>query len=168
MELAEYIESKSKEAKNLGKNLRFLKGITIPLQLAVTSNNEFMLFSRDYSLATDFEFKSWRRNNSGRGAYDRGYSERYDFYPQFFFNLKRDRKNFPVLVQHPDFYEDERVILRSYTSTNECEQYLDQNVRIEHYIDIKEVFAFFEEQGVEKSLLDKLKKKIESPWEALK
>jgi len=163
MELSDYVKSRREDFEMLGKELYFLECIRLHLDVHVF-NGEFRLYSRDYSLATDFEIKNRSEVVFGQcfGSDDGGYhTEKRSLYPQFYFTLPKDSKNVPVLVQHEGFDKDPRIIIKSCAVTTGSGIYSNEDRRIDDHVTIAEVMAFFEEKGVKKGLLDKLSTKIE-------
>ncbi len=161
MNINKLIESKRIEFETISSDLHFLESIVLPLKVNV-NHKGFKLYCDDYSLASNFKIKKLVEHESGFNCYDGGYyTEKYSLYPQFYFTLKRDSKEVPVLIQHKDFDKDDRIIFKSYSITKGNGVYKNENNYENHYVNIDKVYSFFEEKGVKKDLINSLQEKIE-------
>jgi len=161
MTLQKYLMGRRKEFSRLEEEISFLESIKSPVIVHLYYNG-FKLLSSDYSMATGFNIAKRDSLRNCSSDYDGGIDTlRYDFYPQFYFILKRNSKNFPVRIQHEGFDKDNDIVIRSCDVTTGTGEYYKESRNEERYIDVNRAISFFKNRGVEKTLLDRLQKKIE-------
>jgi len=166
IKLEDYLNGKKKELEKLNQEIDLFRNVKIPLKVNVYGDNEFGLFSENYSLAEDFKIEKRSEDLGGTSGYDGGYrTDRYSSYPQFYFNLKLKSLVLPVYIQHVGFDKDERVIIKSSVITDGWKDYSDKRGRYEESVDLERAFGFFRKQGVKENLLDKLKRRIKEAGE---
>jgi len=135
--------------------LKNLNGININLELA-----NFHLNSEDYSRAEAFQIEYKTDYLYHLKDYDGEINEeQHYFYPQFYFIAKIDKNNYPVLIQHKEFYKDTNIILKNQRVRKAYGAYEDQNKIIEYPVDYNLALNFFEKKGVKKELINELKEK---------
>lgn len=157
------LREKKESLEKLKREIGLLKQINFPVEI-VRSNGSFKLSCTDYSRATDFKLIEEREKRYHRLYIDDcrsgTFKERIRIYPQFYFNLRYQGLVAPVYIQRRGFDKDERTILKDrlvITGDGECRNI---NEIEDENIDLEKVFDFFREQGVRKSLLDKLYREI--------
>jgi hypothetical protein len=165
VKLKEFLAKKRSDLKKLEKEVGLLKMIDFPVRIEVYHEG-FRLFSLDYGLATDFNIKKRSEYICGFSSPEGGYStNRYETYPQFYFNLKYEDLVMPVLIQHPGFDKDARIVLRSRTVSSGWKECSDKNGNEEHPVNLEKVFNFFRGQGVNENLLYILKERVKEAKE---
>ena len=164
IDIRKYIVDRKKEFSKLEEEISFLESIDFPVNIEIGYKG-IRLISNDYTLATNFKIEKRDNLRSSSSNYDGGIHTRtYEFYPQFFFNINRHGKNFPVLIQHKGFDKDENIVIKSYDVTQGTGIYHDESRNKENYVDIHNTLSFFKKAGVEKTLIDKLQRKIEQRY----
>jgi hypothetical protein len=161
-QLKDYLVKRERELKDLNNLVGLLRSVKIPLKILEDGFGEVSLYGEDYFLAQNF--KIWKRRHhigGSTGSYDGGYStDRYESYPQFYFDIKKNGLVLPVYIQHKGFEEDERVVIRSVTRTDASGDYSDMRGSNENSIDLSNVVNFFRKKGVRENLLRRLEKRI--------
>lgn len=161
--LADYLIEKEEELIKLNKEVSFLQSIQMPLMLHKYGNNQIQFYSDNYHFATNFEIKKrdGHCNIEGISNYDGGYNYSvHEFYPQFYFKIKDGKKSVQVYIQHKDFDNDEKIVFKKIKECRGYGGYANKTKRELEYIDLKKVFSYFNEKGVNKPLLNNLEKKI--------
>lgn len=160
-----YLKRREDEFEKLSQEIRLLRAIKIPLKVREYGEG-FELFSEDYTRAEDFKIQKRSEHISGVSGYEGGYStDRYETYPQFYFNLKSAGLVKPVYIQHDDFEKDKRVVIRSITDTRGSADFANMTSKRENDVDLGQVFGFFRQRGVRESLLKKLELRIKQAGE---
>jgi hypothetical protein len=157
------LKEKEENLKKLQKEVGLLRRIDFPVDVVKSpSGDSFTLYCKDYSRATDFKIKKRSKYLSGEQfGYGGGYSsQRMQVYPQFYFNLKYRGLFEPVYIQHEGFEEDDRIVVASRIVSSGWGEFKSENGVTLEKVDLEEVFGFFKEQGVKKSLLDRLGRRI--------
>lgn len=142
----------------LEEEVSFLQQIQTPLRVG-----DGFFYSDDYSLATNFIIKKRDGpcNCGGPSNPDGGYDYYvHDFYPQFYFDLKKGEKSILVFIQHKDFDKDEKIVCRRIKGCRGWGEYRDRTKQEAEYVDIKKVFSYLKKKGVKKELINKLERKI--------
>lgn len=158
MKLEEYLFAENKRLKELNRRVSVLSKIREPLEIDIREDI-FTLYSRDYSLATNFEIKKWNVMEGERMSMPNGgyYTELHSLYPQFYF-IAAPKIN--VLVQHQGFYDDKNKDIKRFYERRAYGDYSNESKRWEDDINIDKILAFYAKKGVKEYLVEKLRKKI--------
>lgn len=162
----EEIKEQRRKLNAQNKNLRLLKqieGLEIPLEIISYSDGRRLL-SSNYSLATDVEIKKRGGSHPCKGGfscYDGGYDyDLYEWYPQFYFDLKIGKKKEKVYLTHEGFDRDENIVLRSVEKCHGWGDYSDHTRQTDERIDSEIAYEFFRKKGVKEELIEETKRKL--------
>jgi hypothetical protein len=160
--LEDYLNKREKEFDLLKKEISFLKKIKTPLTIIENGKNLAFL-SEDYSLATNFKIeKRYLPCNHGYASTPEGSAtvNIIGFYPQFYFNLTNGEKTLPILIQHKNFDEDNKVIFKIVEDVQGSGNWAKETKHEVEYFDVKKMLSYFKKKGVKKEVLEKFESKI--------
>lgn len=155
--LEEYLGKKERELTALQREVKFLRGIKIPLNI-YNQGGELYFTSDNYSLATGFDIRT-RNENLGSGKNLEGIwsRDKISYYPAFYFQIsRRPQKPIKVHVEYTDYKKDETFIIRQLERGTGLKKYSDKNYVKENWVDTEKVIIFFKDKKVKPKLLKKL------------
>ncbi len=160
--LDDYLQRESERVQKSRTDLQFLQGIKIPLSIVDDGDGRIWLYSDDYSLAEDFRVKK-KSKEIEHGSSTPGGSfgtRRVILYLQFFFYVKAAGRKKEVLIEHPGYENDKRILIRSVREKWGYGDYSDYNSRQNEYVEVEKTLEFFRRKGVPEKLLEKLARTV--------